>query len=89
MNGPQFTNYYMNSTRVGKDEDLRRFYNAWKSVYGYYFNDSTPWTSTDLACRVPKICPKIKTKMLSMGATSAAADRVINSFKKWYKDTYE
>lgn len=89
MNGTQFSNYYLNSTRVGKDGDLKCFYNAWKSVYGYYFNDSTPWNSKDPAFKVPKVCSKIRTKMLSMGATSATADRVINSFKKWYKDTCE
>ena len=43
MNGPGFTNFYLNSTRVGTRSDLECFYYSWYDVYGCSFNDSTPW----------------------------------------------
>ena len=89
MNGTQFSNYYLNSSRVGKQEDLNYFYSAWRAVYGPCFNDATPWVNSDPKFRVPGIVPKIKTRMLSIGCSATDADRVLKAFKKWYKDTYE
>lgn len=88
MNGPGFTYFYLNSTRVGTRSDLECFYYSWYDVYGCSFNDSTPWGAKDPKYKVPKICTMLKTRMLSKGSDSATATRVINSFKKWYKDTY-
>lgn len=89
MSQQQFTNYYLAATRVGSQSDLDYFYKAWYQVYGYLFKDSTPWNSTSPEYRVPKIVPKVRTKMLSIGCSATDADRVLKSFKKWYKDSYE
>lgn len=67
---------------------MDEFFISWKAVYGWAFNDSTPWTSTDPKFKVPKVLSAVKTRMVSRGNTPATADKVIRHFKKWYADTY-
>lgn len=87
MNGTGFRNYYLNATKVGKVDDVNNFFIAWRNTYGCCFDDSRPWNA-DPAYRVPKICTRIKTRMLSMDCDANTATRVIKAFKKWYADTY-
>lgn len=88
MNQTGFTNYYLNTTRVGSNSDLDYFYKAWYRMYNTGFSYSQPWGATNPEYRVPKVCAKVKTAMLSMGCDAKAATRVITSFKKWYNETY-
>ncbi len=83
-----FTRFYLAASKAAKDSDLDYLYNAWYNVYGYGFDGSTPWDHKDPKFRVPAICPKLKTYMLSHGCSATDADRVLKYFKKWYKDSF-
>lgn len=65
------------------------FFSAWREIYGFAFNDSQPWSCNDPKRRVPAVCTRMKTYMLSHGCTSTDADRVLKYFKKWYKDLFD
>lgn len=88
MNQYNFRNFYLGSTRVGKASDLDYFFRAWYNVYNGGFSFSEPWNAKDPALRVPKVCTRVKTRMISIGCDATTASRVIASFKKWYFDTY-
>ena len=88
MNAAQFKTYYLNSSRVGTAADVDYFFTGWNKAYGCCFTDAKPWASTDPKYKVPAICTKVKTAMMSNGCSNTDATRVINAFKKWYKDMY-
>lgn len=87
MNGNGFTNYYFNSSRLARRSDLECFFWFWKDAYGTVFNNSSLWNA-DSEYRVPKVCGRVRTAMLSRGCDKPTADRVLKYFKAWYKDTY-
>ena len=84
-----FSQFYTNASKAAKPSDLDYLYTAWYKVYGEYFDYSRPWNCKDAKLRMPAICTKLKTSMLSSGCTSTDADRVLKYFKKWYKDLFE
>lgn len=88
MNDKQFQNYYLGISKVGKSEDLDYLFKAWNRVYGCAFWYSEPWYAKDPEDRMPKICTRLKTKMISLGCDATTATRVIKYFKIWYADTY-
>lgn len=88
MNQAGFTNYYLNTTRVGTKKDLDYMYQAWFKIHNWGFGYCSPWQATNPEYRMPKCCVRLKTVMISMGCDAKAATRVITAFKKWYKDTY-
>lgn len=89
MNSAGFKNFYNNSSKVAKQSDLDYFFDAWRAVYGWYFSESTPWSSTNPKYKMPAVCSLVRTGMLSRGCDATTADRVLKYFKKWYKDTYD
>ena len=79
-NRDSFENYYLNSTRVGTRDDVENFVRVFIKLTGS-FNSGFPASS-----KLPEVLKKVKTRLLSIGMSSASATRVINSFKKWYED---
>lgn len=88
MDGPGFRNYYLSTVKNSNQSDLNYFFYAWETMYGTFFNNSTPWRSTNPEYRVPRILKSVETRMISNGCDAAVAKRVIKCFKGWYADLY-
>lgn len=85
---PNFTRYYLGVSKAAKDSDLEYLYMAWLKVYGCGFDGSKPWNSKDPKLKMPAICTKLRTNMISSGCKSTDADRVLKHFKQWYKESF-
>ena len=84
MNIDQFSNFYLNSTRVGTQKDVDMLINAYISIHGDFASANGKWAKNNLN----ETTKLLKTRMLSNGCQAKDATRVINAFKKWVNDMF-
>ncbi len=91
VNFVNFKKYYRATSRTDNSRYLDRFatsFSYWMDQLGYpqgLYSDTVNWVDKNMS----KLCTKVRTSLVSKGVPPAAVTQITNSFKRWFKNTYD